>query len=112
MTYLFFWLLHYLLIPLKLFYQIILANLHVFSIALSPDMEKHISPEIVTFDSGLKRDISKFVLANSITLTPGTVTINEKDGVFVIHCLSKVAAAGVPGDMLKKVQTLFGETPS
>lgn len=97
---------------LWLFYQIIIANFQVLKLALSSNLSEDIKPSVITFESGLKRDISKFVLANSITLTPGTVTIKEEDGKFWVHCLTPQAAKGIPGDMLKKVQKMFGESIS
>lgn len=50
------------------------------------------------------------MLANSITLTPGTVTINVTDeDLFEIHALTDGAAAGVlDGSMQKKVAELYG----
>jgi len=51
------------------------------------------------------------LLANSITLTPGTVTLNVDDeGLFEIHALTVGAAEGVlDGSFQKKVADLFGE---
>jgi len=47
-----------------------------------------IRPGIVKVNPGLKSDISKTVLANSITLTPGTLTVDIDDaGAFYIHWL-------------------------
>lgn len=52
---------------------------------------KNIHPVLVTFRSGLKTDFGRFVLANSITLTPGTITIDIRDDVFTVHCLTPEA---------------------
>ena len=50
--------------------------------------EIKIEPTLVTFHSGLKTSFGKFMLANSITLTPGTISVNVKGDVFTVHCLS------------------------
>ena len=51
------------------------------------------------------------VLANSITLTPGTITMNvTDDGLFEVHALTDGAAEGLlDGSMQKKVAELFNE---
>ena len=50
---------------------------------------------IVEFDSGLCGDTANAVLANSITMTPGTITIAAVDGHFTVHCLSPQFADGI-----------------
>ena len=47
------------------------------------------SPRVVTFKTYLKTDFAKFVLANSITLTPGTITMLIRGDVFHIHTMSQ-----------------------
>jgi multicomponent Na+:H+ antiporter subunit E len=73
-----------------LLYQIVLANIHVAILALSPKMP--IYPKIVRFKTKLETDISWVTLANSITLTPGTITMDIKEGEFYVHALSKKVA--------------------
>lgn len=89
--------------------QILLANIHVFRLAISPHVRSRISPSIVTFKTTLRSDIAKFVLANSITLTPGTVTVKIEAGVFVIHAIDPVAATGLQDQMERRVAWLFKE---
>ena len=81
-----------------LFWQIILSNVHVLKVALSPSMHNLISPKMVSFDTDVTEEISKFVLANSITLTPGTVTVRVEGRKFLVHALTKKAASGLPGE--------------
>ncbi|MBN2281990.1 MAG: Na+/H+ antiporter subunit E [Candidatus Marinimicrobia bacterium] len=61
------------------------ANLHVAYLVLHPNLP--IKPGIVKIKSSLKNESAITVLANSITLTPGTLTIdyNEKTGELYIH---------------------------
>ena len=51
--------------------------------------------EIIQFSSGLKTTAANVILANSITLTPGTVTISCSGDVFTVHCLSPAFADGI-----------------
>jgi len=92
-----------------LLYQIILANIHVAYLVLHPKMP--IEPSILTFETILKKDISLVTFANSITLTPGTITMDIQDGkYFVIHCISrKVADDLLSGEMERKISRIFGE---
>ncbi len=88
--------------------QILLANIHVAALVLRPRMP--INPQIVTFKSKLETDISTVTLANSITLTPGTITIDIRDGVFYVHALSqKVADELNAGEMEDRVAHTFME---
>ncbi len=70
--------------------QIFSANLHVAYLALSPKMP--IDPQIVSFKTKLESDVSWVALANSITLTPGTVTMDIREGEFFVHALDKKVA--------------------
>ena len=90
--------------------QIILANLHVFRVALSPRMNELLSPQMVEFDSKLEKEFSKFILANSITLTPGTVTVRVEGSRFLVHALTAKLAHGLPGVMEKRIANIFEKT--
>ena len=90
-----------------LLYQIILSTLHVTFLALHPRMVDQIDPTIVTFKTKLKSNIAMVALANSITLTPGTITIRVEDGVFYVHAISRKAAAGLPGEMEDRLARVF-----
>ena len=90
-----------------LLYQIVLSTLHVTFLALHPKMKDQIDPTIVTFKTHLKTDLAKAALANSITLTPGTITIRVVDQVFYVHAISRKAAAGLPGEMEDRLAKVF-----
>ena len=90
-----------------LLYQILLSTLHVTFLALHPKMKELIDPTIVTFKTNLKTDIGKVALANSITLTPGTITIRIEGPVFYVHAISRKAAAGLPGEMEERLAKVF-----
>lgn len=96
-----------------LLYQIILANVHVIGLALSPKlMKRDLDPHIFTFKTSLATDFARFVLANSITLTPGTVTIRIHEDTFYIHAVSRKAAGDLAApeamsEMEKRVRWVF-----
>lgn len=97
-----------------LFYQIFKANLHVAYVCLHPRMKEIIDPQIIRFDSRLKDDVAKVTLANSITLTPGTITVHIEGREFVVHSIDSQAAGDLPGDeepsaMEKRIARVFGE---
>ena len=89
-------------------WQIISANLHVAYLALSPKMP--INPQIISFKTKLESELSYVAMANSITLTPGTITVDIKDGEFFVHALSqKVADDLNTGEMEDKIAYVFME---
>lgn len=91
-----------------LIYQIILSNIHVAKIVLSPKMP--IDPEVVSYKFKLKKDISIATFANSITLTPGTITAEIVDGEFLVHCLDKKVADDLfTGEMEDRIAHVFME---
>ncbi len=91
-----------------LLYQIVLSNIHVASLVLSPRMP--IDPKLIRYKTKLKTDIELVTFANSITLTPGTITADIIDGEYVVHALSrKVADDLMTGEMEDKVAHIFKE---
>lgn len=67
--------------------EIIKANIHVAIIVLSKN--PNLSPCIIEHKTGLKNDFHKMILANSITLTPGTLTISLNNDTLKVHCLKE-----------------------
>ena len=63
--------------------EIIKANLDVAYRVIHPDMP--IKPGIVVIKTNLKQDIAKVILANSITLTPGTFTLDIYEDNLLVH---------------------------
>ena len=89
--------------------EIIKANIAVLTIMLSPKIE--IEPYFCTFTTDLKNPIHRILLANSITLTPGTITVElSEKGVYKVHCLDKSFAPGMDDSifvkMLRKMEEL------
>ena len=93
-----------------LFYQILLANLRIMYLVFHPRMMELIDPKIITFNTKLTGDISRTTFANSITLTPGTVTVNVSVlGRVRVHCIDEKSGRSLPGEMEKKIAKVFNE---
>lgn len=86
-----------------LLWQIILANLQVSYIVLHPRMLDKIDPHLFRFETKLKRPLSKVAMAQSITLTPGTITVNIHENQIAVYALTREAAAALPGEMERQV---------
>ena len=94
--------------PFWLVWQILLANLQVAWIVIDPKMP--IDPVLVRFRCGMKGDLPKVVLGNSITLTPGTFTLRILGDEFLVHAIRPDLAQGlIDGTMQRKVAAVFGE---
>ncbi len=92
-------------------WQIILANFDVTYRVLHPKMP--IDPVIIEFETTLRSDFALVTLANSITLTPGTITINidPEKGKFQVHAIAQAPADALMVDktMQSKVADVFME---
>lgn len=91
--------------------QILLANLHMAQLVLHPRMERLIDPRIIRFRTCLTGDMARVTFANSITLTPGTITVyvDEREGIFYVHAIDRQVAEALPGEMEKRVAAVYGE---
>ncbi len=93
-----------------LFYQIFRANLHMLYLVFHPRLTDHIDPRIIRFSCRLKGDMAFLIFANSITLTPGTITVYTSIyGEYTVHAIDKQSADALPGDMENRVARIFGE---
>ena len=73
--------------------EIVKANVCVLRMILSPRLVPE--PMLVYFKTDLKTNMAKVILANSITLTPGAITVSVEGDVFCVHCLDKELAEGI-----------------
>jgi len=91
-----------------LLWEIILANVEIAYLVLNP--KPLVDPQIVRFKNDLKTDLGIVTLAHSITLTPGTVTVDANREEFVIHAIWQKSAEGIiSGEMQRKVKKIEGE---
>ena len=93
-----------------LMWQLFLANVDV--IKATTGSELAVNPRVVKFRFVSEHPMAAVILANSITLTPGTVTMNvTEDGLFEVHALTDGAADGLkdPDGMPAQVAKLLGQ---
>jgi len=91
-----------------LFVEIIKANVQVVKAVLKPDME--VSPTLTKISLTQKQDISKVMFANSITLTPGTVSVlMEEDHILVHALLNEMSAPEDFKEMGERAALAVGE---
>ena len=85
--------------------QIILWSLIVSRKVLAPKLD--IDPVLERVPSGQRSDIAKVIYANSITLTPGTVSTDVSDGEIEVHALTRTAMEDLKSDdMNQRVSAL------
>jgi multicomponent Na+:H+ antiporter subunit E len=88
-------------------WEIVKANWHVLKLALHPHGLREVEPEIVRFTTGLRSEFAKWLLANSITLTPGTVTVKITGNEFVVHAISRQSTTGLGTVMERRIAHIF-----
>ena len=90
-----------------LLWQVVLANLYILKLALSPGGLAEVAPQVVRFKTRLRSDFAKYVLAQSITLTPGTVTVKIVGDEFFVHAISKTVADGLDRSMESRIARVY-----
>ena len=89
-----------------LFKEIFISNLNTAKVIISGKIE----PETFTVKASQSTDVAKVTYANSITLTPGTVTTKIKDNMFEVHALNSDFGNDVRSNVMdKKVKWLEGD---
>jgi multicomponent Na+:H+ antiporter subunit E len=88
--------------------QIVISGIHVAGVILS---RRYVNRTcIVTFKVDLPNAQARVILGNSITLTPGTLTLDIHDDVFTVHALMPDSYAGIIDDtMPRNVLKLFSD---
>lgn len=90
-----------------LFWEIVKANIDVLKRILHPSLP--ISPTVTTVRATQKTELGHVIYGNSITLTPGTVTLDMKGDDLVVHALSTDGAEALEtGDMDRRVTAFEG----
>ncbi len=91
-----------------LLWQIVKSNFTVARIIVSPSLP--ISPELVKVDTSQSDDLGRVIYANSITLTPGTVSIYVWSNSIEVHALTRETADDLrTGEMDRRVCGMVGE---
>lgn len=86
----------------RLLREIVKANLAVAGMILNQDFEP--APQLVQFDAPLMKSRHRVALANSITLTPGTITVDLRENHYLVHALDQSLVDGLDGGVF--VQSL------
>jgi multicomponent Na+:H+ antiporter subunit E len=85
--------------------QVIKANIAVMRVILNPRLPIH--PQLIRFRGSQETDIGRAIYANSITLTPGTITTGVVGHLFEVHALTQEARDGTEeGEMDRRVARL------
>lgn len=85
--------------------QIIISNIDLVYRTLHPSMP--IDPAIIKTKNNLRTDLAMVLFANSVTLTPGTVTIEVSENEFIIHAIDRKAEAEMADcEMQKRVKRI------
>jgi multicomponent Na+:H+ antiporter subunit E len=93
-----------------LLWQIVIASLQVAYAVLHPKCP--IDPAVVRFKTRLGNTSSKVILGNSITLTPGTITLEIEREEFLVHSLMDVSSSGIiDGTLPGEVAKLYERSP-
>ena len=88
-----------------LVWEIVKANIDVARAIARPSMA--IDLRLLDIEAGQKDDLGRVIYANSITLTPGTVTIATEGSAFTVHALTRGSAEGLEsGDMDRRVTAM------
>ncbi len=80
--------------------QIILWSLIVSRKVLAPRLD--IDPVLARVPSGQRSDLGKVMYANSITLTPGTLSTDVRDGEIEVHALTHAAMEDLKSDEMNR----------
>lgn len=84
---------------------IVIANIDVIRRIWSPALP--ISPTVIRVSSTLSTDLLQVIYANSITLTPGTISINVDDNTIEVHALTREGADELEeGEMHNRIKRL------
>jgi len=85
--------------------EIVRSSLEVTRIVLNPRLP--IKPTVVTIDSHCDHPVDLAILGNSITLTPGTLTLSIDNRRFTVHALTETGACDIEGgEMDRRVSEL------
>ncbi len=93
-----------------LVWEIVKANIDGAPVIVRPAMP--IEPRLLDIAAGQKDDLGRVIYANSITLTPGTVTIATAGSAFTVHALTRGAAEGLESGEMDRRVTAMVDAPA
>ena len=91
-----------------LFKEIVKSSIQVARVVIDPRLPAN--PQVVVIESTSKEPVVETILANSITLTPGTLSLDVHGGMITVHALTKEGAESLQtGEMDRRVAALVGD---
>lgn len=91
--------------------EVVVGGLRVAYVVLHP--RKPIDPHLLRFRVNIPELPARVILANSITLTPGTITIEVNHDEFLVHALTVDSSSSIiDGSLPKEVANLFSDSPN
>ncbi|MGP0565508.1 MULTISPECIES: Na+/H+ antiporter subunit E [unclassified Nitrospina] len=94
-----------------LFYKIVQSSLHLSKLILHPALP--ISPQLIRVESKLRHHGAVVLLGNSITLTPGTITVEVDRNNLIVHAMDDVLAEDVQSKQIEsKIADIFKDEDS
>ena len=91
-----------------LFTRIVYSSLHLTKLILHPRLP--IRPRLIRYESTLQEPPAVVLLGNSITLTPGTITVEINGRVLLVHAMDEISGEDVTsGRIESKIAEVFGE---
>ncbi len=88
--------------------EIVKANVSAMHLILT--QREEIEPALVSFRTDLKSQAGRALLANAITLTPGTITVTLEESEYTVHCLDESMAEGIQESAFVAYIRKFEET--
>ncbi len=88
--------------------EIVKANVNAMRLILT--QREEIEPALVSFRTDLKSQAGRALLANAITLTPGTITVTLEESEYMVHCLDESMAEGIQESAFVAYIRKFEET--
>jgi multicomponent Na+:H+ antiporter subunit E len=86
-----------------LFWEIALSSIQVAYLVMHPQMKKKMDPQLIRFKTKLKTQFARVTFAQSITLTPGTITVSINGDEMTVYALTNSAAESLPGEMERRI---------
>lgn len=90
--------------------EVVRANLGTVHLILT--QKEEIQPVLVSFHSDLKNPLTQTLLANAITLTPGTITVALENGDYTVHCLDESLAEGMDESIFTRLVQELEQKPA
>ena len=81
--------------------EIFKANIATIRMIFTEKYERE--PVLVSFEVNIRSKALRVLLANSITITPGTITVSLEDNRYLVHCLDKDFSEGIESSVFVRI---------